>query len=242
MSSFAIETNKLDLIRNFRASAAPNPFSFYHPFIDQSAFLTDEIAIVATMGSQLVQAQWSLNQTSDSVYSIARGVLEAATSDNVQPLAIMACEQFGNTLAISRETRLRIERTVLPTPEPVTIQFLKAKVGFKKHDCAVQLGINQAGLRFLALAAALISSASNVYCANALMLMLEETTSDKRLLPTRRHLLDLMSSLDARCRLSGFSDVVFGYNRMIIGASSLKGIGATNRHITSQMRKDWQLL
>ncbi|KAI0514332.1 hypothetical protein F5B22DRAFT_611138 [Xylaria bambusicola] len=175
------------------------------------------------MGSQLVQAQWSLNETSVSVYSIARGVLEAATSDNVQPLAIMACEQFGNTLAISRETRLKIERTVLPTPEPVTIQFLKAKVGFKKHDCAVQLGSNQAGLRFLALAAALISSVNKIYCADALMLMLEETTSDNRLLPTRRHLADLMSSLEARCRLSGFSDVVFGYNSIIIGASLSKG-------------------
>ncbi|KAI0445066.1 hypothetical protein F4803DRAFT_509250 [Xylaria telfairii] len=175
------------------------------------------------MGNQLVQAQWSLNETSDSVYGIARGVLQAATSDNVQPLAIMACEQFGNTLAISRETRLRIERTVLPTPEPVTIQFLKAKVGFMKHDCAVQLGSNQAGLRFLALAAALISSVRARYCAEALMLMLEDTTSDRRLLPTTRHLTDLMDSLQGRCRLSGFADIVFGYNSILMGASRTKG-------------------
>ncbi|GAW18323.1 hypothetical protein ANO14919_077980 [Xylariales sp. No.14919] len=163
----------------------------------------------------LVQAQWSLNETSDSVYGITRGVLQAATSDNVQPLAILACEQFGNTLAISRETRLKIERTVLPTPEPVTIQFLKLKVGFMKHDCAVQLGSNQAGLRFLALAAALISSVSAYRCAEALMLMLESTTSDRRLLPTTRHLVDLMSSLEGRCHFSGFADIVFGYNSII---------------------------
>ncbi|KAI1348350.1 hypothetical protein F5Y01DRAFT_214171 [Xylaria sp. FL0043] len=175
------------------------------------------------MGSQLVQAQWSLNQTSDSVYGIARGVLQAATSDNVQPLALMACEQFGNTLAISRETRLRIERTVLPTPEPVTLRFLKVKIGFMKHDCAVQLGSNQAGLRFLALASALISSISEWKCADALLLMLENTTSDKRLLPTTRHLADLMSSLESRCSLSGFADVVFGYNSIIVGASTAKG-------------------
>ncbi|KAI1272246.1 hypothetical protein F5Y07DRAFT_380646 [Xylaria sp. FL0933] len=175
------------------------------------------------MGSQLVQAQWSLNQTSDSVYGIARGVLQAATSDNVQPLALMACEQFGNTLAISRETRLRIERTVLPTPEPVALRFLKVKIGFMKHDCAVQLGSNQAGLRFLALASALISSISAWNCADALLLMLENTTSDKRLLPTTRHLADLMSSLEGRCHLSGFADVVFGYNSIIVGASTAKG-------------------
>ncbi|KAI0426535.1 hypothetical protein F5Y09DRAFT_318568 [Xylaria sp. FL1042] len=175
------------------------------------------------MGSQLVQAQWSLNETSDSVYGIARGILQAATSDNVQPLALMACEQFGNTLAISHKTRLRIERTVLPTPEPVTLRFLKVKVGFMKHDCAVQLGSNQAGLRFLALASALISSVSAWRCADALLLMLESTTSDKRLLPTTRHLADLMSSLEDRCRLSGFADEVYGYDSIIVGASTAKG-------------------
>ncbi|KAI0858203.1 hypothetical protein F4860DRAFT_322547 [Xylaria cubensis] len=171
----------------------------------------------------LVQAQWSLNETADSVIGIARGVLQAATSDNVQPLAIIACEQFGNTLAISRETRLRIERNVLPTPEPVAIRFLKAKVGFAKHDCAVQLGSNQAGLRFLALAAALIPSISIHGSAEALILMLEATTSDRRLLPTTRHLADLMSSLEGRCRFSGFADVVFGYNMVISGASRSMG-------------------
>ncbi|KAI1734670.1 hypothetical protein F4680DRAFT_437520 [Xylaria scruposa] len=174
------------------------------------------------MGS-LVQAQWSLNETSDSVIGIARGVLQAATSDNVQPLAIIACEQFGNTLAISRETRLRIERNVLPTPEPVAVRFLKAKVGFAKHDCAVQLGSNQAGLRFLALAAALIPSLSAHGSAEALMLMLEATTSDRRLLPTTRHLADLMSSLEGRCRFSGFTDIYFGYNSIISGASRSRG-------------------
>ncbi|KAI0532336.1 hypothetical protein GGR58DRAFT_490641 [Xylaria digitata] len=172
------------------------------------------------MGSQLISGQWSLNETSDSVYSITRGVLEAATSDNVQPLAIMACEQFGNTLAISRETLLKIERTVLPTPEPVTIRFIKAKVGFMKHDCATQLGSNQAGLRFLALTAALISSVSEYHCADALMSMLESTTSDRRLLPTRRHLVDSMSSLEIRCRLSGFTEIIYGYTFMIRGLCS----------------------
>ncbi|KAI3317171.1 hypothetical protein HD806DRAFT_393521 [Xylariaceae sp. AK1471] len=176
------------------------------------------------MGSQAVQAQWSLNETSDSVYSIAKGVLQAATSDNVQPLALMACEQFGNTLAISRETRLKIERTVLPTPEPVTIRFLKAKVGLMKHDCAIQLGSNQAGLRFLALAATLVSSLDPTDCADALILMLETTTSDGRLLPTTRHLRDLMSALEPRCRLSGFADTVYSYHIIVKGAICARGL------------------
>ncbi|KAI0470125.1 hypothetical protein F4859DRAFT_119862 [Xylaria cf. heliscus] len=176
------------------------------------------------MGSQAIQAQWSLNESSNSVYGIARGLLQAATSDNVQPLAILACEQFGNTLAISQETLLKIERTVLPTPEPISLQFLKVKVGFSKHDCAVQLGSNQAGLRFLAIAAVLISCLPPFSCAQALMPMLEATTTNKQYLPTTRHLKDLMSSLEGRCRLAGFADVVYGYRSIINGVARARGL------------------
>ncbi|KAI1756992.1 hypothetical protein F4782DRAFT_525758 [Xylaria castorea] len=176
------------------------------------------------MGSQIIQGQWSLNESASSIYGITRGLLQAATSDNVQPLAILACEQFGNTLAISQETRLKIERTVLPTPEPVSLQFLKVKIGFLKHDCAVHLGSNQAGLRFLALAAALISSLSPFKCAQALASMLESTTTKKQYLPTTKHLTDLMSSLEGRCRLAGFADVVYGYRSIITGVARTKGL------------------
>ncbi|KAI1737336.1 hypothetical protein F4680DRAFT_219264 [Xylaria scruposa] len=176
------------------------------------------------MGSQVIQGQWSLNESSSSIYGIARSLIQASTSDNVQPLALLACEQFGNTLAISQETRLKIERTVLPTPEPVSLQFLKMKIGFLKHDCAVHLGSNQAGLRFLALAAALISSLPPFECAQALASMLEATTTDKQYLPTTRHLTDLMSSLEGRCRLAGFADVVYGYHSVINGVARAKGL------------------
>jgi len=69
------------------------------------------------MSVQPIQAQWSLDATSTSVYSVARGVLQAATSDNVQPLAIIACERFGNTIAMSQEACRKMEVSVLPTPK-----------------------------------------------------------------------------------------------------------------------------
>jgi len=163
------------------------------------------------------------------MYSIARGVLQAATSDNVQPLAIIACEQFGNTLAISQETRRKIEATVLPTPEPITLQYLKVKIGFMKHDCVVQLGSNQAGLRFLALAAALTSTTDEYACAEILLLMLEATTTDHTLVPTRRQLRDLLSSIRGRCQLARFPDVVYGYGFMIKGLRNTQA-GFNPRH------------
>ena len=43
---------------------------------------------------------WSLDSTTTKTISVAKDVLHAATSDNVQPLALIACEKFGATLAI----------------------------------------------------------------------------------------------------------------------------------------------
>jgi hypothetical protein len=52
------------------------------------------------MSDLQVSPIWALQQTSDSVLLIAKGVLKAATSDNVQPLSLLVAEAFGNTLAI----------------------------------------------------------------------------------------------------------------------------------------------
>jgi hypothetical protein len=81
-----------------------------------------------------------------------RGVIAAATSDNVQPLALQACERFGNTLAMASETRAKIER-LIKSPKPVAT-FLGAYIGYSAGDCATQLVRSLAGVQFLALAAA----------------------------------------------------------------------------------------
>lgn len=86
---------------------------------------TPELIIEMTL-----QAQWGLEKTADSAISISRGLLQAATSDNVQPLAIMACERFGNTLAMCPETCRKVEKTVLPTPPHAVLKFLQGTVGY----------------------------------------------------------------------------------------------------------------
>jgi len=70
-----------------------------------------------------IQAQWSLDQSAQSVIGVARRVLQAATTDNVRPLAILACERFGATLAMSRDACIKMERDVVPAPEPVIIGY-----------------------------------------------------------------------------------------------------------------------
>jgi hypothetical protein len=77
------------------------------------------------MAGLAIQMGWSLSESSQSVFSVFRGVIAAATSDNVQVLAIMACEKFGNTIAISNQTATKVTSTIVPSPEPVHITFVE---------------------------------------------------------------------------------------------------------------------
>ncbi|MBE3043248.1 hypothetical protein IMZ48_11895 [Candidatus Bathyarchaeota archaeon] len=76
------------------------------------------------MSNPPVQAQWNLSSTVGSAVTIPMGLLGALNSDSVQPLAYLACEKFGATLAISPNTILKIESAVVPPTTPTAIAFL----------------------------------------------------------------------------------------------------------------------
>ena len=107
-----------------------------------------------------VQLQWNLDRSTSSVIGMARGILHAATTDNVQVLAILACACFGNTIAMSPETLSKIERFVVPTSQSAILAFLKASVGYSADDCVSQFRQSLAGLQFLGLAGALVTTLS----------------------------------------------------------------------------------
>ncbi|CZR57832.1 uncharacterized protein PAC_07721 [Phialocephala subalpina] len=160
-----------------------------------------------------VTATWNLDRTVDGAVTVGIGALIAATTDNVQALAVYACEKFGSTLAICDSTIKTIQTKVVPTPEPPYLSFLKSYLGFPKNDCASDLGRSVAGLRFLGLAAALISSMEVSDAAESLGVMLRRTKPegfDK--LPSPRHLRDLLRVLKQRCASSGFTDLTLHWH------------------------------
>lgn len=137
-------------------------------------------------------------------------------NDNVQPLALVACERFGSTLAMSSDTINKVQHTVLPTPQPATVSFLKAAVGFSRNDCATQLGRHEGGIRFLGLAAALVTSLGAFESAKSLAVMLKRTTDDDlTMMPSVLHLKDLLSSLEARSHRCGFAESVVGWQILL---------------------------
>jgi hypothetical protein len=161
-----------------------------------------------------VALQWNLDMTSSSALQVMQGLLRAATSDNVQPLALLACERFGATIAMSPDTCRKIETLLLPS-RPAVIQFLRATVGYSSDDCATQLGKSLAGVQFLGLATALVSTMDTFKGAQCLAMMLKETASDMTVIPTERQLKELLTALDSRSYASGFADAVIGWTALI---------------------------
>lgn len=170
--------------------------------------------------------QWALDRTADGALNVAWGLVRAITSDNVQLLPILACQKFGATLAISDETREHVQTRVLRPPDHRVTGYLKTLVGFNPHDAASQIGETDAGIRFLGLASALASSIELYDAGAAIGKMLHATNPSVNQIPPDSHIRDLLAALQPRCSLSGFGDVVTGY-QVILG----EALAALNYHL-----------
>ncbi|KAL6714543.1 hypothetical protein ACLMJK_007968 [Lecanora helva] len=162
------------------------------------------------MSDQGIMLQWSLDKTSRDVVGVARGILEAATTDDVQVLAMLACENFGAIVAMSPESCHKAFLLCNRSHKSAMISFIKVQVGYRKGDCGWQLAQSDAGLRFLGLAACLISLGS---WDGAVILhnLIYSTASDKRLVPTSQHLKKLLQALESRLSTSGFTESAIGW-------------------------------
>lgn len=160
--------------------------------------------------------QWALDRTADGALKVTWGLVRAITSDNVQLLPILACQKFGATLAMSPEALDNVRKRVLKTPDHRVVKYLKTLVGWNPDDAASIIGGTHAGVRFLGLASALASSIELYDGGVAIGKMLAKTGENANDIPYASHLSDLLAALQPRCSLSGFADVVAGY-QVILG-------------------------
>ena len=79
-------------------------------------------------------AQWILSQTATDTIGISRGILQAATRNNVQPTALAAAQAFGTTLPMSHSSLSTVDRLCTKTQENQVLHPLKLKVGYLKED------------------------------------------------------------------------------------------------------------
>jgi hypothetical protein len=157
-----------------------------------------------------VTASWALSQTANDVVAVSKGVLAAATSDNVQALALLACESFGTTLAMSLESSAKVHQLCSQSQQSAVIRFMKAQIGYQKGDSGWQLSQSDSGLRFLGLTACLVTI-DHWAAAEALRELITETAMDRKLIPTSQQLKQLIHALEYRLSKSGFPDSVLGW-------------------------------
>ena len=160
--------------------------------------------------SRAVTAQWSISQTAANTLSISKGVIAAATSDNIQVIALLACEGFGVTIPMCPEICAKVHLLCSRSYESTVVSFLKAQVGFVKGDSGWQLSQSDAGLRFLALSACLLTI-DWWRAAELLRKLITESAADKRLVPTSQQVKQLLAALNYRLCCSGFADNVVGW-------------------------------
>lgn len=153
---------------------------------------------------------WSLTDTVSGAFGISRGMVEAATSDNISPLALMSCENFGSTIPTCIETRVKIEQLARRSHSSHVFKFVKTQVGWRNGDSVELLSRSDGGIRFLCLAAALCTL-SKYEAAVRLDGLLQETQKDAQLRPTISQLHSMMVILESKLALSSFANNVAGW-------------------------------
>jgi hypothetical protein len=163
-----------------------------------------------------VTASWALAQTVDGAFKIARDALIAASNDNIQAPALVSCERFGATLAISTLTRTKIEAMIRQQSKTPLQNFLLAKIGYAKGTSVDAISKTGEGIRFLSLATALIATSNTFDAARALEKMINDTAEDKELSPGMYQLKDILDVLEPRLNRARFLDEVVGFQSLFL--------------------------
>lgn len=178
--------------------------------------------------------QWNLDRTVNDVIGISRGIIEAASSDGIQVLALVASERFGTNVAMSQESCHKAYLLCSRSHESTVVSFLKAKIGYSEGDCGWQLSRTHAGLRYLGLVACL-STLGSWNAALILHGLIVSTAADKTLVPTVQHLKQLVVALESRLAKSGFSESVLGWSPIL--SKEMEGqVDAENIALTTDQR------
>jgi hypothetical protein len=166
---------------------------------------------------------WAISDTANKTVTIARGLLEAATSDDISPVVLLACSSFGSLLPVSPETRLKIEQLARRNHTSHVLNFVKAQIGYKKDDSVEQLSRSDSGIRFLCLVATLCTL-DHYDAADRLDAMLQATQKDFQIRPTIKQLQVMLKSMKTKLVLSDFATSVAGFEIML--RASLEELGA----------------
>lgn len=162
------------------------------------------------------QSVWALNETAGGLIAFSKGLLQAATSDNVSPIALSACQSFGSLLPICPETRLKIGQLARRSHTSHVLKFVSAQIGYLKGDSVEILSESDGGLRFLSLVATFCTM-TRYEAAIRIDSLLEATQGRDQLRPTLVQLQSMLTVLESKLALSDFAANVAGWEIWFIG-------------------------
>ena len=159
-------------------------------------------------------ATWAINDTANNTVTIARGLLAAATSDDISPAALLACTSFGAILPVSSETRMKIEQLARRNYTSHVLTFVQAQIGYKKDDSVEELSRSDSGIRFLSLVATLCTL-DHYDAAERVDALLQATQSGQQIRPTLKQLQLMINCMRGKMALSDFATSVAGYEVLL---------------------------
>jgi hypothetical protein len=159
---------------------------------------------------------WALTDTLKGAITFGSGLLKAATSDNVSPLALMACESFGSLLPACPVTRLKIEQLARRNQTSHVLKFINAQIGYMEGDSVEVLSESDGGVRFLCLVAT-FRTMGRYEAALRIDSLLEATRDRDKLRPTLTQLQSIMAILESKLALSDFTASVAGWEVWLLG-------------------------
>ena len=93
----------------------------------------------------VVNANWSLDTTPGKTVTIGTSLLRAATSDNIQVFALLACEKYGATLPLCQNFCIKMEKLGKRQYASHLMKHFAATIGYASGDAADYLASTEAG-------------------------------------------------------------------------------------------------
>jgi len=159
-----------------------------------------------------LQLQWSLDNSAGSIFSIGRGLIQAASSDNVQILALLACERFSTTLPVRTTTWIKVEQLARQSKSQVLI-IIQAQVGYSNGDSADVLSRSDWGNEVsMSCCHTGVLGPYTRRSGRTVERLIRESSKEYQPLPTLHQLFDLLEALEPKLLQSGFVQENLGWN------------------------------
>jgi hypothetical protein len=165
-----------------------------------------------------LSATWNLDRTgstANELFGVGKAIFQTAYRDTIQPFALHACEKFGSTIAMSAETRRKLNQEVCTPIQPRTFKFVKSISGPAGGESLHALSLSIAGQNFLGLVTGLVSVMGTFEAAAAIEIMMINTARDLIEVSAQLYIRQILDVVEPRLNRLKFLDKCHEWSRIL---------------------------